>query len=182
MNQEGFNPESEVWERKTACMAHAKASNDAKFVGYATLACRDHTTWAVARCKVRECCCLPWVFGFEPIEKSVLVEGSGGSTVAVVSLDVGDSVWVFHHLDETSFVPGWQASIGQHSGAQQININRYYLFRFFSHRISFSLKIKWNLKKYIFIYIYIYIYIHTQTNSYYIYKKVYIYIKNDVSV
>ncbi len=117
-----------------------------------------------------ECCCLPWVFGFEPIEKSVLVEGSGGSTVAVVSLDVGDSVRVFHHLDETSFVPGWQASIGQHSGAQQININRYYLFRFFSHRISFSLK---KIK----IYIYIFIYIYTQTNSYYIYKKVYIYLR-----
>lgn len=47
-----------------------------------------------------------WILGFEPVEQSVLVEGSGGSTVAVVSLDVGDGVRALHHLDESHLVPG----------------------------------------------------------------------------
>lgn len=46
-----------------------------------------------------------WILGFEPVEQCVLVEGSSGGTVAVVSLDVGDGVRVFHHLNKSHLVP-----------------------------------------------------------------------------
>lgn len=32
------------------------------------------------------------ILGFEPVEQGIFVEGSGGGTVAVVTLDVGDGV------------------------------------------------------------------------------------------
>lgn len=54
-----------------------------------------------------------WILGFEPVEQSVLVEGSNQyaccchpGTVAVVSLDVGDGVRALHHLNESHLVPG----------------------------------------------------------------------------
>ena len=54
------------------------------------------------------------VLGLEPVEDGVLVEGGGGSTGAVVPLNVGDCVRVFHHLDEARFIPGGQAAIRDH--------------------------------------------------------------------
>lgn len=47
-----------------------------------------------------------WILGFEPVEQSVLVKGSSGGTVAVVSLDVGDGVRALDHLDESHLIPG----------------------------------------------------------------------------
>lgn len=64
----------------------------------------------------------PWVLGFEPVEKSIFVEGSSGSAVALISLDVCNGVRVFHHLDKTRLIPGGQAAVGDHSvshGAQK---------------------------------------------------------------
>lgn len=64
----------------------------------------------------------PWVLGFEPVEKSIFVEGRSSSAVALIPLDVCDGVWVFHHLDKTRFIPSRQAAIGDHSvsrGAQK---------------------------------------------------------------
>lgn len=55
-----------------------------------------------------------WVLGFEPVEQSVLVEGSSGGTVAVVPLDVGDGVGALDHLDKSHLVPGGQTAIRDH--------------------------------------------------------------------
>ena len=54
------------------------------------------------------------ILRFEPVEQGILVEGSGGSTVAAVTLDVGDSVGVLHYLDEPHLVPSGQAAIWDH--------------------------------------------------------------------
>lgn len=68
----------------------------------------------------------PRVLGFEPVEKSIFVEGRSCGAVALISLDVCDGVRVFHHLDETRLVPSGQAAIGVHSVSQkQRKIRRY---------------------------------------------------------
>lgn len=86
-----------------ACIAHAYSTNYAKLVATICIVAAISGLWRLEGWRV---CCSPWVLGFEPVEKSVLVEGSGGCTVAVVSLDVCNSVRVFHHFDETRFIPG----------------------------------------------------------------------------
>lgn len=55
-----------------------------------------------------------WILRFEPVEQGILVEGSRGSTVAAVALDVCDGVRVLHHLDEPHLVPSGQTAIWDH--------------------------------------------------------------------
>lgn len=54
------------------------------------------------------------ILGFEPVEQGILVEGSCGGTVTVVSLDVGNGVRVLHDLDESHLVPSGQAAVRDH--------------------------------------------------------------------
>lgn len=56
----------------------------------------------------------PRVLGLEPVEQSVLVEGSRGHHVALVELDVGDGVRVHDHLDQPRPVSCGEAAIRGH--------------------------------------------------------------------
>lgn len=56
----------------------------------------------------------PRVLGLEPVEQSILVEGSRGHHVALVELDVGDGVRVHHHLDQPRLVSCGEAAIRGH--------------------------------------------------------------------
>lgn len=55
-----------------------------------------------------------WVLRLEPVEQGIFVEGSSGSTVTAVELDIGDGVRVLHHLDEPHLVSSGQAAIRGH--------------------------------------------------------------------
>ena len=57
---------------------------------------------------------LPRVLGLEPVEQSILIEGSRGRHVALVQLDVGNGVRVKHHLDKACAVPSGEAAVGGH--------------------------------------------------------------------
>lgn len=56
----------------------------------------------------------PRVLGLEPVQQSVLVEGSRGHHVALVELDVGDGVRVHDHLNQPRLVSCGEAAIRGH--------------------------------------------------------------------